>query len=157
MWLRSRRRRRIPRRRPPSAATTVARPSRKDHTQARAGQLKRAGALDLHRNFHSFTSGGKYLQDLWAVFGTRKTLAVQQCSSDDVANQILFDTLICESLSVFAAHNVSAEYLLRLSQDFDVVFLWSLAYGNVRTTFNARFIRFPLAIAFPRTVDEVVF
>jgi FAD/FMN-containing dehydrogenase len=77
--------------------------------------------------------------------------------SDDVANQILFDTLICESIAAFAAQNVSSKDLLRLCQDFDVVFLWSLAYGNVRTTFNARFIRFPLTVAFPRTVDEVVF
>jgi len=84
-------------------------------------------------------------------------LAVQQWERDDVANQILFDTLICEALSTFAAHNVFAKELLRLSAKFDVVFLWSLAYGDVRTSFNARFIRFPLAIAFPRTVDEVVF
>jgi len=85
-------------------------------------------------------------------------LAIQQCSSDSgVANQILFDTLICESLLAFAAHSVSPGDLLKLSRDFDVVFLWSLVYGDVRTTFNARFIRFPLAIAFPRTVDEVVF
>jgi len=84
-------------------------------------------------------------------------LAIQQCALDEVANQILFDTQICEALSEFAAHNVSAAELLSLSAQFDVVFLWSLAYGNVRTTFNARFIRFPLAIVFPRTVNEVVF
>ena len=85
-------------------------------------------------------------------------LAIQQCSADpSVANQILFDTLFCEFLLAFAAHDVSPEDLLRLSRDFDVVFPWSLAYGNVRTTFNARFIRLPLAVAFPRTVEQVVF
>ena len=85
-------------------------------------------------------------------------LAIQQCSlPDQVANQIWFDTLICESLAEFAAHEVSAKELLGLSRAYDVVFLWSLAYGNVRGTFNARFSRFPLAIAFPRTVDEVAF
>jgi hypothetical protein len=84
-------------------------------------------------------------------------LAIQQCACDEVANQILFDTQICEALSEFGAHNVLSADLLSLSAQFDVVFLWSLAYGNVRTTFNARFIRFPLAIAFPRTADEVVF
>ncbi|MFZ3237883.1 MAG: FAD-binding oxidoreductase [Stellaceae bacterium] len=84
-------------------------------------------------------------------------LAIRQCVADGVANQIVFDTRICEALAAFEAHDVPREELLRLSRDCDVVFLWSLAYGGVRTTFNARFIRFPLAVAFPRTVDEVVF
>jgi hypothetical protein len=84
-------------------------------------------------------------------------LAIEQCAADGVANQIVFGTLICEALVAFAAHDVFPDDLLQLSRDFDVVFLWSLAYGNVRTPFNARFVRFPLAIAFPRTVDEVVF
>lgn len=83
--------------------------------------------------------------------------AIRQCAVDGVANQIAFDTRICEALATFLAHEVTGEDLLNLSQDFDVVFLWSLAYGGARTTFNARFNRFPLAIAFPRTVDEVVF
>ena len=85
-------------------------------------------------------------------------LALQQCAPENgvVANQILFDTLICESLLEFAAHGVTPDDLLRLSRDFDVVFPWSLAYGNVRNPFNARFVRLPLALAFPRTVDEVV-
>jgi hypothetical protein len=84
-------------------------------------------------------------------------LAIQQCAITGVANQIVFDTLICEALAAFLVHDVSPDDLIALSRDFDVVFLWSLAYGDVRTTFNARFIRFPLTIAFPRTVAEVVF
>jgi FAD binding domain/Berberine and berberine like len=84
-------------------------------------------------------------------------LAIEQCARNVVANQILFDTLICEALTSFAAHDVSPEDLLGLSAQYDVVFLWSLAYGNVRTTLNARFVRFPLAVAFPRTVQEVAF
>ncbi len=84
-------------------------------------------------------------------------LAIRQSAADGVANQILFGTSIGEALATFLAHDVLPEHLLRLSREFDVVFLWSLAYGGVRTTFNARFIRFPLAVAFPRTVDEVVF
>ena len=84
-------------------------------------------------------------------------LAIQQCARNVVANQILFDTLICEALATFAAHDVSRRDLLNLSARYDVVFLWSLAYGNARTTFNARFVRFPLAVAFPRTVQEVAF
>jgi hypothetical protein len=84
-------------------------------------------------------------------------LTIQQCSIDTVANQIAFDTLICEYLGIFIAHGVSTDDLLRLARNFDVVFPWSLAYGNVKTTFNARFIRFPLAVVFPRTVLEVVF
>jgi hypothetical protein len=84
-------------------------------------------------------------------------LAIRQSVADGVANQILFGTSIGEALATFLAHDVVPEHLLRLSRDFDVVFLWSLAYGGVRTTFNARFVRFPLAVAFPRTVDEVVF
>jgi hypothetical protein len=85
-------------------------------------------------------------------------LAIQQCScGETVANQIVFDTLICEALAAFAAHNISPQELLRLSGQYDIVFLWSLAYGNVRSTFNARFVRFPLAVVFPRTVQEVAF
>jgi FAD binding domain/Berberine and berberine like len=74
-----------------------------------------------------------------------------------VANQIVFGTPVCEALAGFLAHDVSPQRLLALSRDCDVVFPWSLAYGDVRTTFNARFVRLPLAIAFPRTVGEVVF
>jgi hypothetical protein len=84
-------------------------------------------------------------------------LAIQQCNLNEVANQVVFDTLICAALAAFAVHDVSPDDLVALSREFDVVFLWSLTYGDVRKTFNARFIRFPLAIAFPRTVDEVVF
>jgi hypothetical protein len=86
-------------------------------------------------------------------------LAIRQCAGAcGVANQIVFDTLICEALALFfCAHDVSADRLLALSRDFDAVFLWSLAYGNARTTFNARFVRFPLAVVFPCTVEEVVF
>ena len=84
-------------------------------------------------------------------------LAIQQCGLDGVANQVLFETLICEALLTFAGHGVSPSDLLKLSRDLDVVFPWSLAYGDVRTTFNARFIRFPLAVAFPRSVADVIF
>jgi FAD binding domain len=84
-------------------------------------------------------------------------LAIQQCACDVVANQILFDTLICEALAAFAAHDVTPQELLNLSTQWDVAFLWSLAYANVRTTFNARFVRFPLEVAFLRTVHEVAF
>jgi FAD/FMN-containing dehydrogenase len=73
------------------------------------------------------------------------------------ANQIVFDTLICEALADFALHGVLPDELVQISRDFDVVFVWSLAYGNVRNPFNARFVRFPLIIAFPRTVADVVF
>ena len=52
---------------------------------------------------------------------------------------------------------MSGDDLLRLSRDFDVVFPWSLLYGNARTPFNFRLVRLPLIIAFPRTVDDVVF
>ncbi len=87
-------------------------------------------------------------------------LALQQCSPDNavVANQILFDTLICEYLLDFAVqHGVTADELLRLSRDFDVVFPWSLFYGDARVPYNNRFVRYPMIIAFPRTVDQVVF
>jgi hypothetical protein len=86
-------------------------------------------------------------------------LAIQQCAPANavVANQILFDTLICESLLEFAAHGVFPDDLRRLARDFDVVFPWSAVYGDARTPYNMRFVRLPLIIAFPRTVDHVVF
>jgi len=84
--------------------------------------------------------------------------AIDQCVAEGgAANQIQFGTLICLALADFAAHEVSAEDLLALSRDFDVVFPWSLSYGNDRTPFNFRFVKLPLAIAFPRTVEDVVF
>jgi len=86
-------------------------------------------------------------------------LAIQQCAPANavVANQILFDTLICESLLELAAHGVLPDDLLGLSRNFDVIFPWSAVYGDARTPYNMRFVRFPLIIAFPRTVDHVVF
>jgi len=86
-------------------------------------------------------------------------LALQQCAPANavVANQILFDTLVCESLLEFAAHGVLPDDLLSLSRTFDVVFPWSAVYGDARTPYNMRFVRLPLVIAFPRTVDHVVF
>jgi hypothetical protein len=86
-------------------------------------------------------------------------LAIDQCAAADAgaANQILFGTLICLSLADFAAHDVFPDDLLRLSRDFDVVFPWSLSYGNDRTPFNYRFVKLPQIIAFPRTVSDVVF
>jgi hypothetical protein len=85
-------------------------------------------------------------------------LAIDQCAAGGgAANQIQFGTLICLALADFATHEVSGNDLLRLSQDFDVVFPWSLLYGNARTPFNFRLTRLPLIIAFPRTVADVVF
>jgi hypothetical protein len=85
-------------------------------------------------------------------------LAIDQCAAGGGArNQVEFGTLICLALADFATHDVFPDDLLRLSRDFDVVFPWSIAYGNARTPFNFRLVRLPLAIAFPRTVDDVVF
>lgn len=84
--------------------------------------------------------------------------AIDQCGAEGgAANQIQFGTWICLALADFAAHEVLAEDLLALSRDFDVVFPWSLSYGNDRTPFNYRFVKLPLAIAFPRTVEDVAF
>ncbi len=73
------------------------------------------------------------------------------------ANQVDFGTQACPTLADFATHGVFPNELRKLSQEYDVVFPWSLSYGNVRTPFNLRLTRLPLAIAFPRTVEEVVF
>ena len=84
--------------------------------------------------------------------------AIDQCGAEGgAANQIQFGTLICLALADFAAHEVFPDDLLSLSREHDVVFPWSLSYGNDRTPFNFRFVKLPLAIAFPRTVEDVVF
>lgn len=84
-------------------------------------------------------------------------LAFEQCAVDAGArNQIDLGTQICLALADFEVRGVSREKLLALAAEHDVVFPWSLQYGNVRTPFNRRLVRLPLAIAFPRTVDEVV-
>ena len=48
-------------------------------------------------------------------------LAIQQCALDGVANQIAFDTLICEALAAFALHGVSSDDLLQLSRRFGAI------------------------------------
>lgn len=84
-------------------------------------------------------------------------LAIDQCAADAGArNQIDLGTQICLALANFEAHGLSGQDLIDLSGRFDIVFPWSLLYGNVRTPFNARLIRLPLTIVFPRTVEEVV-
>ena len=85
-------------------------------------------------------------------------MAIEQCASGGgAANQADFGSLICLALAELAAHGVGPDDLLGLSVERDVVFPWSLLYGNARTPFNFRLARLPLVIAFPRTVDEVVF
>jgi hypothetical protein len=89
-------------------------------------------------------------------------LAIDQCGAGvGAANQIQFGTLICLALAEFAAHvaadEVFPDYVLALSRERDVVFPWSLSYGSDRNPFNFRFVKLPLAIAFPRTVEDVVF
>lgn len=95
-------------------------------------------------------------------------LAIAQCAAGAragiegqldgwAANQVDFGTQACTTLADFAAHGVFPDELRKLSREHDVVFPWSLSYGNVRTPFNLRLTRLPLAIAFPRTVEEVVF
>jgi hypothetical protein len=85
-------------------------------------------------------------------------LAIDQCEAGGgAANQVAFGTIICLALADWALHGVTGDDLIRLSLDHDVVFPWSLLYGNARTPFNFRLTRLPLAIAFPRTVDEVAF
>lgn len=89
---------------------------------------------------------------------TLTQLALEQCAKDYVAtNQIAFGTIIGTSLDQFELHGVSDKELLELSRDYDVVFPWSLQYGNARQPFNYRLVRLPLIVAFPRTVEEVVF
>ncbi|MBV9109897.1 MAG: FAD-binding oxidoreductase, partial [Gemmatimonadetes bacterium] len=85
-------------------------------------------------------------------------MAIEQCAAGGVAaNQVDFGSIICLALAEFAAHDVFPPELLELSAERDVVFPWSLLYGNARTPFNFRLARLPLAIAYPRTVDHVVF
>lgn len=84
-------------------------------------------------------------------------LAFDQCAVDAGArNQIDLGTQICLALLDFEAHDVAHETLVELAAKYDVVFPWSLQYGDARTPFNRRLVRLPLAIVFPRTLDEVV-
>src|SRR5262249_47874444 len=79
---------------------------------------------------HSTVAANGYLSSLLPVadrVALRRTnaeltrLGIQQCAgAGGVANQIVFDTLICEALAQFLAHDVSADRLLALSRDFDV-------------------------------------
>jgi len=85
-------------------------------------------------------------------------MAIEQCAAGGgAANQVDFGSLICVALAELAAHDVTSGELRELSAGRDVVFPWSLLYGNARTPFNQRLVRLPLAIAYPRTVDDVVF
>ena len=85
-------------------------------------------------------------------------MAIEQCASGGgAANQVDFGSQICMALADFAGQGVGPGDLLELAAERDVVFPWSLLYGNARTPFNLRLVRLPLAIAFPRTVNDVVF
>lgn len=82
--------------------------------------------------------------------------AMRQCAAwIGVRNQIEFGTQICNALSEFRAHGIPDAMLIELSRTHDIVFPWSLQYGNLRQPFNQRLIRLPLAIVFPRTTAEV--
>lgn len=72
-----------------------------------------------------------------------------------VRNQIEFGTQIGNTLSALQVHGVSNETLIDWSRKYDIVFPWSLQYGNLRQPFNQRLVRLPLAIVFPRTAAEV--
>src|SRR5689334_21165110 len=52
-------------------------------------------------------------------------LAIEQSALLQVANQIVFDTLIPEALADFALHGVLPDELVQISQNYDVVFVWS--------------------------------
>jgi hypothetical protein len=85
-------------------------------------------------------------------------LAIEQCcAGGGAANIVEYGSKTCVALAEFAAHDVFPDDLLTLSREHDVVFPWSLQYGNARTPFNFRLVKLPLIIAYPRTVDEVVF
>ena len=90
---------------------------------------------------------------------TRLTrLALEQCAAlGTPANQIDYGSAICVALAELAAHDVTDGELLDLGGSHDVLFPWSVGYGDARTPFNLRLVRLPLAIAFPRTVDDVAF
>jgi hypothetical protein len=89
---------------------------------------------------------------------TLTRMAIDQCAmGGGAANQVEYGSQIGTALAEFELYGVTAEELLKLSQERDVVFPWSLLYGNARTPFNQRLAKLPLAIAYPRTVDDVVF
>jgi hypothetical protein len=129
--------------------------------QARAKAMTPSPGGDTALATNGFLSSILPLADRAALreINVRLTqLAIDQCEAGGgAANQIAFGTLICRSLAEFAAHDVFPGDLLTLSRDFDVVFPWSLLYGNARQPFNTRLVRVPLVIAYPRTVQEVVF
>lgn len=107
--------------------------------------------------FLSELLSGADRESLRAINVSLTRLAFEQCAADAGArNQIDLGTQICVALADFEAHGVERDHLLALAAGYDVVFPWSLLYGNARTPFNRRLVRLPLAIAFPRTVDEVV-
>jgi hypothetical protein len=84
--------------------------------------------------------------------------AIDQCGAEGgAANQVQFGSMICLALAELVAYGVCPDELLSLSREHDVVFPWSLSYGSDRNPFNFRFVKLPLVIAFPRTVEDVVF
>src|ERR1043165_2126975 len=72
-------------------------------------------------------------------------------------HQVEFGTQICNALDEFEVHGVGADRLCALSRDHDIIFPWSLQYGNVRQPFNQRLTPLPLAIVYPRTAADVSF
>jgi hypothetical protein len=85
---------------------------------------------------------------------TREAIAQAEAWTG-VRNQIEFGTQIANALSAFEAHGVPDALLVEMSHGHDIVFPWSLQYGNLRQPFNQRLVRLPLAIVFPHTAAEV--
>src|SRR5437870_8153548 len=99
-----------------------ARPSTR--SQAPTGPLAENGFL-------SELLSGADRQKLREINVSLTRLAVEQCAADAGArNQIDLGTQICVALANFEAHGVSGDDLLELSGKVDIVFPWSLLYGN---------------------------
>jgi hypothetical protein len=126
---------------------------------AGASSTVTAGDSGLVTNAYLWSSLPLDDQEALRAMNVRLTeMAIEQCASGGgAANQVEFGSISCLALAEFAAHDVFPDELLELSAERDVVFPWSLLYGNARTPFNFRLARLPLAIAYPRTVDDVVF
>ena len=74
-----------------------------------------------------------------------------------VTNEIYWGTPLCSNMTEIRFHGLSKIMIKNLTENFNVIWPWSLQYDTIRLGNNKRFCRFPLMIVFPKSVDDVKF
>lgn len=81
-------------------------------------------------------------------------MALKACQNVSLGNEIIFGTNICESI---IALDMTKDEILEITEKYDVIWPWSIAYGNSKEIINKKIVKFPLMIVFVRDAKEISF